>query len=318
MDDARADRAAAADAARRARRPRARAARGLPRSRAARAASARRTARCSPRSSSDCASGAFRAFRFAEAYRAQQPNTFMYLFTYESPAMRGALRACHALELPFVFGTLDAPVQAASRAGASRDSAERAHDGLRGSRSRAPAIPSCGLDQAWPAYDSSAARRWCSTRERARRRALRGRARGLGRPDAPPALRAIQLVLALGHVDDQPVSAQDGLISGRRAPRARLRVLGKLNHGLLHLRRRPILTCQVSSRRRDTSRRRRSRPSAAMPGSCSSPRSPSPIAPALHRRLLRTGRFDIGHLDHLDYLRDLGRAAALQDGSACG
>jgi para-nitrobenzyl esterase len=35
----------------------------------------------------------------------------MYLFTYESPAMRGALRACHALEIPFVFGTLDKPYQ---------------------------------------------------------------------------------------------------------------------------------------------------------------------------------------------------------------
>jgi para-nitrobenzyl esterase len=49
--------------------------------------------------------------RYAEAYRARNPNTFMYLFTYESPAMRGALRACHALEIPFVFGTLDAPFQ---------------------------------------------------------------------------------------------------------------------------------------------------------------------------------------------------------------
>ncbi len=49
--------------------------------------------------------------RFAEAYRAHQPRTFMYLFTYESPAMRGALRACHALEIPFVFGTLAAPFQ---------------------------------------------------------------------------------------------------------------------------------------------------------------------------------------------------------------
>ena len=51
------------------------------------------------------------SIRFAEAYRAQQPATFMYLFTYESPAMRGVLRACHALEIPFVFGTLDAPFQ---------------------------------------------------------------------------------------------------------------------------------------------------------------------------------------------------------------
>jgi len=51
------------------------------------------------------------SIRFAEAYRARQPSTFMYLFCYESPAMRGALRACHALEIPFVFGTLGAPFQ---------------------------------------------------------------------------------------------------------------------------------------------------------------------------------------------------------------
>lgn len=50
--------------------------------------------------------------RFADAYRLHQPATFLYLFTYGSPAMRGALGACHALELPFVFGTLDAPGQA--------------------------------------------------------------------------------------------------------------------------------------------------------------------------------------------------------------
>jgi para-nitrobenzyl esterase len=51
------------------------------------------------------------SIHYAEAYRTRQPKTFMYLFTYESPAMRGALRACHALELPFVFGTLSAPYQ---------------------------------------------------------------------------------------------------------------------------------------------------------------------------------------------------------------
>jgi para-nitrobenzyl esterase len=51
------------------------------------------------------------SIQFAEAYRAVSPRTFMYLFTYESPALDGALRACHALELPFVFGTLHAPFQ---------------------------------------------------------------------------------------------------------------------------------------------------------------------------------------------------------------
>jgi para-nitrobenzyl esterase len=49
--------------------------------------------------------------RLAEAQRAHQPRTFMYLFVYESPARRGSLGACHALELPFMFGTLDAPTQ---------------------------------------------------------------------------------------------------------------------------------------------------------------------------------------------------------------
>ena len=36
-------------------------------------------------------------------------STYMYLFDWESPAMGGALGACHALELPFVFGTLHGP-----------------------------------------------------------------------------------------------------------------------------------------------------------------------------------------------------------------
>ena len=46
------------------------------------------------------------SIRAAEAHAAHQPRTYSYLFTWESPAIRGALGACHALELPFVFGTL--------------------------------------------------------------------------------------------------------------------------------------------------------------------------------------------------------------------
>jgi para-nitrobenzyl esterase len=49
--------------------------------------------------------------RFAEAHASAGGATFMYLFTYASPGLRGALGACHALELPFVFGTLSAPGQ---------------------------------------------------------------------------------------------------------------------------------------------------------------------------------------------------------------
>ena len=42
--------------------------------------------------------------------RARGPAaTWVYEFTWPSPAFRRALGACHALELPFVFDTLDAP-----------------------------------------------------------------------------------------------------------------------------------------------------------------------------------------------------------------
>lgn len=49
------------------------------------------------------------ALELALAQRQHQPDTFAYLFSWPSPAARGALGACHAIELPFVFGTLDAP-----------------------------------------------------------------------------------------------------------------------------------------------------------------------------------------------------------------
>lgn len=39
----------------------------------------------------------------------QDASTWNYLFEWPSPALRGRLGACHALEIPFVFGTLDAP-----------------------------------------------------------------------------------------------------------------------------------------------------------------------------------------------------------------
>lgn len=45
----------------------------------------------------------------AEAQARHQASTYSYLFSWPSPAGRGALGACHAIELPFVFGTLDAP-----------------------------------------------------------------------------------------------------------------------------------------------------------------------------------------------------------------
>ena len=44
-----------------------------------------------------------------EAQSKHQPNTYNYLFNMKSPLMGGKLGACHALELPFVFGTINLP-----------------------------------------------------------------------------------------------------------------------------------------------------------------------------------------------------------------
>ena len=44
------------------------------------------------------------ATKLAEA-QAPHGSAYLYLFTHASPARRGALGACHALEMPFVFGT---------------------------------------------------------------------------------------------------------------------------------------------------------------------------------------------------------------------
>ncbi|MHA1459354.1 MAG: carboxylesterase/lipase family protein [Promethearchaeota archaeon] len=44
-----------------------------------------------------------------EAQSKHQPNTYNYLFTWPSPGFNGELGACHALEIPFVFNTLNNP-----------------------------------------------------------------------------------------------------------------------------------------------------------------------------------------------------------------
>jgi len=49
------------------------------------------------------------AIRTAEAQSVQNPNTFMYLFTWPSSFMDGMFGSFHTLEIPFVFGMLDDP-----------------------------------------------------------------------------------------------------------------------------------------------------------------------------------------------------------------
>jgi len=47
------------------------------------------------------------AIRLAEAQSANQSDTYSYLFSYASTAFGGALGACHAVDVPFVFDNLD-------------------------------------------------------------------------------------------------------------------------------------------------------------------------------------------------------------------
>ncbi len=47
------------------------------------------------------------AIRLADAHASTRSATYMYEFAWPSPAFGGAFGACHALEIPFVFDTLD-------------------------------------------------------------------------------------------------------------------------------------------------------------------------------------------------------------------
>ena len=49
------------------------------------------------------------ALRLADVHQPFESQTYTYLFTWPSPAAGGALGSCHALELGFVFGTLQTP-----------------------------------------------------------------------------------------------------------------------------------------------------------------------------------------------------------------
>ena len=57
----------------------------------------------------------------ADAQSAQQAATYMYLFTWQGRGFEGALGACHALELPFVFNNWDNPLAQIAGPGADAD-----------------------------------------------------------------------------------------------------------------------------------------------------------------------------------------------------
>ena len=66
--------------------------------------------------------------RWARDQRAAGGKAWLYFFTHASPARRGALGSCHALEMPFVFGTLHAPTAGQVRRHRTRRAAAVARD----------------------------------------------------------------------------------------------------------------------------------------------------------------------------------------------
>jgi para-nitrobenzyl esterase len=92
------------------------------------------------------------AQRLADA-QAPHARTFAYLFTWASPALGGKLGSCHALELPFVFGTLHQPALRAFVGDGEQAVrlSERMQDAwLAFARSGDPSHPALGR---WPAHD---------------------------------------------------------------------------------------------------------------------------------------------------------------------
>ncbi len=93
------------------------------------------------------------AIRLLDAQLRHRSDPFAYLVTWESPALQGALGSCHAVELAFVFGTLDKPGMAdfsGSGAEAERLSANLMDAWLAFARTGSPAA--AGLP-AWAPYD---------------------------------------------------------------------------------------------------------------------------------------------------------------------
>ena len=98
------------------------------------------------------------ATRLAERHAAHQPATYAYLFTWRSPALGGMLGSCHALEIPFVFGTLRQRVLEAPRSvaipSARRVSAHMQKAWLAFARTGDPANSSLPR---WPRYHDAKA-----------------------------------------------------------------------------------------------------------------------------------------------------------------
>jgi para-nitrobenzyl esterase len=88
------------------------------------------------------------AIRLAEAQRQYQP-VYVYLFTWTSPFMDGILGACHALELGFLFGTLEETFSGSNLPGADALARNIQDAWLSFARTGEPGCKGLGK---WPAY----------------------------------------------------------------------------------------------------------------------------------------------------------------------
>jgi para-nitrobenzyl esterase len=93
------------------------------------------------------------SLRLAAAHRRHERRTFVYLFTWETPAFGGLVGACHALEIPFVFGTVRRPAVAAFAG--SGPEAEVLSQQMQAAWSAFArhGDPSAGVAGSWPAWD---------------------------------------------------------------------------------------------------------------------------------------------------------------------
>ena len=95
------------------------------------------------------------AVRLAELHANRRGRIYNYLFTWPSPAARGALGSCHALELGFVFGTNHLPGMpqfAGTGPVVERLATEMQDAWLAFARTGDPSCASLGT---WPQYDAS-------------------------------------------------------------------------------------------------------------------------------------------------------------------
>lgn len=95
------------------------------------------------------------SLRMCEAAAANGDAVYDYLFTWESPALGGFLGSCHALEIPFVFGTLTTPgvEKFAGEGPEALALSEKMQDAwIAFARTGDPSTEALG---SWPRYDAS-------------------------------------------------------------------------------------------------------------------------------------------------------------------